>query len=352
MIVRLPVYDERRHAFARVRGERVLIYWPHGLGDYVHFGYVVPFLDPSNTYAIARFGDDFVHLYDGAEGIEPLLSGVSVIGDGAAQGARHLGIDWKRIGNRPADVTFPEPLASRVRERRISALLYTDYPEHEGEHAFPFQTKARALIEQLTDPQRLRAADLSAPLRNALSFQAPPSMRARVEARLRDLVPPGRALYLVAPGGHTYPAKMWPQENIRELIDGLPRFDPRARVLLVDEPTLRAAFGDLEVPFAHLLVTLIAAATALVGVPAGPLHAALAMRNCAVAGIWLRHHPDWYDEPNDRAIHLTGPLVARRGYERKRATTTLPPALRARTIAFPDRVPSAGDVLEALALMG
>ncbi|HEY5348990.1 MAG TPA: hypothetical protein VIJ64_04630 [Candidatus Lustribacter sp.] len=352
MIVRLPVYDERRRAFSHVRGERVLIYWPHGLGDFVHFGYVAPFLDPTNTYAITRFGDDFVHLYDGACGIEPVLSGVAAIGDGAAQGARHLGIDWKRIGNRPADVAFPEPLASRVRQRGISALLYTDYHEHQGERAFPFHTKARALIEQLADPQRLRAADLSAPLRNALSFQAPPPMRARVEARLRDLVLPGEALYLVAPGGHTYPAKMWPKENIRELIGGLPRFDPRARVLLVDDPTLRAAFGDLEVPFAHLLVTLIAAARALVGVPAGPLHAALAMRCCAVAGIWLAHHPDWYDEPNDRAIHLIGPLVARKRYERKKATATLPPALRARTIAFPDRIPRASDVLEALALMG
>ena len=45
VIARMPVYDERRHVFARVHGERVLIYWPHGFGDFVHFGYVLPLLE-------------------------------------------------------------------------------------------------------------------------------------------------------------------------------------------------------------------------------------------------------------------------------------------------------------------
>jgi hypothetical protein len=348
MTIRLPVYDERGGAFARLRSERVLIYWPHGFGDFVHFGYVAPLLDPSNSYAIARFGDDFTHLYDTASGVTPLLSGVREIGEGSAQGARHLGIDWKRIRNRPADVTFPEPLASRVRELGITALLYTDYPEYEGKRAFPFHTKARALIERLVDPERLRALEMRAPLRSALSFAVPSVTRARTEARLRELVEPGQRLYLVAPGGHTNAAKTWPSDDVATFERELPAFDPLGRSLMIDETTLRARFGDLDMPFAHLLITLIGASHAFVGAAAGPLHAALAMQISPVVGIWLAHHPDWYDEPNHAALHLTGPLVHARGYERRKATTTTPPELRARTRAFPQRIPNARDVFEAL----
>ena len=347
----MPVYDERRHAFARVKNERVLVYWPHGLGDFVHFGYVVPLLEPSNTYAITRFGDDFVHLYDGARGIEALPSGVRAIGDGGAQGARHLGIDWKRIRNRPMHVHFPEPLAAGVRERSFTALLYTDYPEYEGRRAFPFHTKARALIRRLVDPARLRTIDMTRPLRSALAFEAPADARARIEFRLADLVQPNEHLYLIAPGGHTNAAKVWPASEVATLQEMLPRYDPLARALILDEPSLHAAFGDLDLPFAHVLVTLIARAHAFIGAAAGPLHAALAMQRAPTVGIWLAHHPDWYDEPYDRAIHLTGPLVHARRYARRKATTTMPPRWRARTIDFPQRIPGAADVIAGLELL-
>jgi hypothetical protein len=351
VILRMPVYDERRHAFARLKNERILIYWPHGFGDFVHFGYVVPLLEPSNTYAITRFGDDFVHLYDTARGIAALASGVRAAGDGSAQGARHLGIDWKRIRNRPAGVHVPEPLASGVRAGGFTALLYTDYPEYEGRRAFPFHTKARALVRQLVDPARLRDLDLLRPLPSALSFEAPRDARVRIEARLRDFVHPRERLYLVAPGGHTNPAKVWPAGEVEALRDLLPRYDAQARVLLVDEPTLRSAFGDLDAPFAHVLMTLIDRAHAFIGAAAGPLHAALAMQRGPVVGIWLAHHPDWYDEPNPHAIHLTGPLVHARRYDRRKATTSLPAHWRARTLPFPMRVPGANDVVQALELL-
>lgn len=351
MTVRMPVYDERRRRFAALRNERVLIYWPHGLGDFVHFGYVVPMLEPSNAYGITRFGDDFVHLYDGAIGITPVFSGVSAIGDGAAQGARHLGIEWKRIRNRPADVTLPPPLDSAVRDGGYTALLYTDYPEYEGRRAFPYHTKARALIRQLVDPARLKTIDMQSPLRTALTFDVPASSRVRIEARLAQAVDPSQHLYLIAPGGHTNAAKVWPMQHVAALQDRLPRHDPLARSIVIDEEPLRRQFGDLDVPFAHLLVTLIDRAHAFVGAAAGPLHAALAMRRSPVLGIWLAHHPDWYDEPWTGGLHLCGPLVCTRRYARRKATRTLPPAWRARTIDFPKRVPDANDVIEALALL-
>jgi hypothetical protein len=350
-IVRMPVYDERRGRFARLTNERVLIYWPHGFGDFVHFGYVAPLLETSNSYAITRFGDDFVHLYDGAAGIAPLYSGVHAIGDGSAQGARHLGIDWKRIRNRPADVMFPPALDASVRDGKFTTLLYTDYPEYEGKRAFPYHTKARALIRQLVDPARLKTIDMRQPLKTVLTFETPPDVRARIELRLLQFVEPAQHLYLIAPGGHTNADKVWPLQQVAALQERLPQFDSAARSLTIDEGSLRSNFGDLDVPFAHLLVTLIARAHAFIGAAAGPLHAALAMRRTPVLGIWLAHHPDWYDEPWTGALHLTGPLVHARHYARRKATRTLPAAWRSRAIEFPHRTPDANDVLEALALL-
>jgi hypothetical protein len=349
--LQLPVYDERDDAFAQLRGERVLIYWPHGFGDFVHLGYVLPLLERSNTYFVTRFGDDFVHLYDEASGVTPLLSGVRAIGDGAAQGARHLGIDWKRIRNAEASVRIPEPLVSRVRDAGITSLLYTDYPEYAGRRAYPFQTKARALIERLVDPLRIRAADVDRPLRNALAFDVPHDVRARVEARLRSWVERGDRLYLVAPGGHTNAAKDWPAHEVRGFEEGLRAHDARGHVLVVDEHSLAQRFCDLDVSFAHLFVTLLRSSHAFVGVGAGPLHAAIAMRNQPAVGIWLAHHPDWYDEPYDGALHLTGPRIASERLDRRAATRTTPLHYRARVIAFPDRVPRAADVFAALRLL-
>ena len=41
----VPAIREDRGRFAALRNARVLIYWPHGLGDWVHFGGVAPLLD-------------------------------------------------------------------------------------------------------------------------------------------------------------------------------------------------------------------------------------------------------------------------------------------------------------------
>ena len=367
MNLRLPVYDERGGAFARLRHRRVLIYWPHGLGDYVHLGAIVPLLEPSNTYFITRYGDDFVHLYDGCEYVAPLFSGVARTGDGSAQAARHLGIDFKRIRNREETLVAAEPLATRMRDADIDTVLYTDYPDRAGSRAFPYHTKARALARALIESQRLAQFGLEKPLRSVLPLHVPASSVAFVEARLRTFVDAGERLYLVAPGGHTNANKLWPEDEALRLARRLRERDPRARVLQVDErtaaqlgresqalPTTTDLFGTpgtsdvFDVPFAHLLTVLIRASVAVVGVPAGPLHLALAIGERPIVGIWLAHHPDWYDEPCASAIHLLGPQTYRKKFERRAATRTLPQTWQHRILPFRDHVPTAEDVVNAL----
>ncbi len=360
----LPVYDERGGAFARLRDRRVLIYWPHGLGDFVHLSYVAPLLEPSNTYYLTRFGDDFVHLYDEDAIVNPLYSGQRAVDDGSSRDARHLGVNFKKIRNREMRLNVPEPLRSRMEAVGIDAVLYTDYPEYEGQLAFPFHTKARALARDLVTPERLASFDLRAPLPSSLRFTAPAQSAARIEERLRECVGRNERLVVVAAGGHTNLKKIWPEEEVQRFARLLRTHDPLMRVVTIDErrsesigrerglaPTTQDLFGDLDVPFAHVLLSLLRASAAFIGVASGPLHAALAMGGRPIVGIWLAHFPDWYDEPREGSIHLAGPSVYAKKLDRRKATLTKPAEFRARVIPFPREVPSAPDALEALKLL-
>jgi len=347
-----------------VKNRRVLIYWPHGLGDFVHLSLVVPLLEPSNTYYLTRFGDDFVHLYDEGERVLPIFSGSRAPGDGSAFGVRpHFGIDLDHPPDGTVALEVSEPLRTRILEARIEMLLLCRYPEMTGRTPYPFHTKARYLASRVVAPERLACADLAQPLRSSLAFRAPRAATALVEARLREAVEPGTRCYVLSAGGHTQLDKVWGEQEIVAFARELRRRDPRARVIAVDErtseaigrepglaPTTADLFADLDLPFAHVLVTLIRAAHAYTGVASGPLHCAIAMGGRPTVGVWLAHWPEYYDEPSD-AIHLVGPEVFRRKLDRRIGARSKAHAgvLPYRIEAFRERPPTSADALDALA---
>ncbi len=358
------VLGERDGAFATVRNSRVLIYWPHGFGDFVHLSYVIPLLEPSNEYFITRFGDDFVHLYDEGERVTPIYSGDPSIGNGSSFGApSDFGLHMDTVANRMERVEIPEPLRSRIHDAKIDLMLFSRYPEMTGRTPYPYHTKARFLASNLVDPARLSQFDLSKPLQSSLAFRAPEDAVRRVEARLRDAVAPDEHLYLMSAGGHTQLRKVFPEDDVVAFAREIRRRDPRARVVTVDErtsdalgrerglaPTTTDLFSDLGVPFAHVLVTLVRASHAYAGVASGPLHAALSIGGRPIVGIWLGHWPEYYDEPCADAVHLVGPLVYREKLDRriaarsKAAAGVLPYAI----VPFRKKPPGALDVIQAL----
>jgi hypothetical protein len=359
------VLGEKDGAFAAVRNSRVLIYWPHGFGDFVHLSYVIPLLEPSNEYFVTRFGDDFVHLYDVGDRITPIYSGETSIGNGTSLGVQpHFGLDMDKIENRVERIEIPDPLRSRISDAKIDLMLFTRYPEMTGRTPYPFHTKARFLASNLVDPKRLAQFDLSQPLRSSLAFRAPVDAVARVEARLRDVIAPGEHLYMLSPGGHTQLRKVFPEEEVVAFAREIRRRDPRARVITIDErtsealgrerdlaPTTTDLFADLGVPFAHVLLTLVHASHAYAGVASGPLHTALSIGGRPVVGIWLGHWPEYYDEPSPGAIHLVGPLVYREKLDRRPGARTKAAAgvLPYTIVPFRKRPPNAFDVIEAFA---
>lgn len=330
----IPTMREDRGRFAALRDRRALVYWPHGFGDWVHLGYVLPLLDPSNRYAVTRYGDDYVSVLDGNSIAAALHGGVRSPDDGSREGAAHLGLALRRCNGRPATLHLAEPLASNVAAFAPDALLWTDYPETEGRTAYPFHTKARNLVRLLVGRDRLRALDLSGPLQSAIDFSAPPDAQRRVDERLAQVAPPGTKVCIVSRSGVTAARKTWGDgTEVRAFAQLLRNASSAWCIISMDEEDLgersagfRALFADLDLPFGALLKAVCARVDLLVGVPAGPLHFALARGGIAVVGLWLSHHPDWYDEPNPRAIHLVGNYVRERRFDRRIASTSKPPA--------------------------
>lgn len=109
----------------------------------------------------------------------------------------------------------------------------------------------------------------------------------------------------------------------------------------------RELFRDLDEPFARLYKAFAKRIDLFVGIPAGPLHLTLARGGVPTIGLWLSHHPDWYDEPNPIAIHLIGRYVRERGFDRRPATTTKPPSLVHRVHYLETRGIGADAVIDA-----
>ncbi|MFZ1018751.1 MAG: hypothetical protein WAN39_12860 [Candidatus Cybelea sp.] len=333
----IPATREDRGRFAEVRSARVLIYWPHGLGDWVHFGYVAPLLESSNTYAITRFGDDYVSVMENNPIVLPLYSGVLPPEDGSERGAAHLGLALRQCNGQPVALNLPPPLAGAVEAFGAQRLLWTDYPETEGRTAFPFHTKARNLARLLVRPERLASFDLSQPLPSTIEFGVSPQTQLRVDERLARFLP-GRRLCVVSRSGVTAARKNWGDgTEARAFVAALNRQTPAWRFVSMENEDLgeavsgfRTLFGDLDEPFARVFKALANRMDLFVGIPAGPLHLVMARGGIPVVGLWAAHHPDWYDEPNPEAIHLVGRFVRDRKFERRIATTSKPPSLQHR----------------------
>jgi hypothetical protein len=343
---------EDRGRFAALRGKRVLIYWPHGLGDWLHFAAVLPLLEPSNRYAITRFGDDYVSLMEESAVIQAISSGVRVAGDGGELGARHLGLTLRQCNGRRVTLTLPDSLADAVLHFAPEVLFWSDYPETEGRTAYPFHTKARNLARLLVPTDRLAGFDLSMPLSSAIDFTPPASTQRLLDERLARFSPPESRLCVISRTGVTASRKNWGDgTEAREFVAALQRGARDWRAVSMENESIsdgvagfRTLFGDIDEPFARVFKALLRRTNLLVGIPAGPLHGAMARGGIPTVGLWLAHHPDWYDEPNRDAIHLVGRYVRDRGFDRRPATTTKPTSLRHR-VTYLETYGVSGDVV-------
>jgi hypothetical protein len=357
-VIRVRAMREDRGRFAAVRDSRVLVYWPHGLGDWATLSVIAPLFEPSNVYGIARFGDDYTSIMEGDRIFTPLRSGVLKPSDGSMAGTRNLGLDIRRCDGRELELDLPHTLESEVAAFAPDVLLWTDYPETEGRTAYPYHTKARNLAQLLVARERIGEFDLSQPLRSTLDFNAPPGTQAKVDAQLAAFAGPGTKLAVLSRTGFTAVRKNWGDgSQARAFVDEM-RKEGWRFISMDDEPLgdnvagFRALFADLDEPFARLYKALANRASLFAGVPAGPLHVTMARLGIPTVGLWLAHHPDWYDEPNPDAIHLIGRHVRDKGFDKRPATVTKPPSLQHRLVYLDSLEIGARDVVEAVRTLG
>ncbi len=333
------VYRSAEDSFPAVRDSAVLIYWPHGFGDWVFLSHVLPLLEPSNRYFITRFGDHSTALYDGCRIATPLYVGHNETrcGDGADFGNPHFGL--RRDGSGTRTLKLPLGLHAQCVKHGIAAVVDIPFWENYGNGEYPRHTKARGYLRQLAPAARLAECDLNRPLPSALAWEAPANLLAWVEARLRTRggLDAGRKLCVIARQGYTSVGKNWGHqwredlppgrqhegEECRDFMRLLRRKDPAWFFVTMEERvftgenTVRDAalecvsydelFGATDAtspPFALILKALLHFADLVVGVPAGPYHLAMAKPGLPTIGLWTQHWPAWYDEPKAESVHL------------------------------------------------
>jgi len=381
---RARVYSHKTPGFRDARGSNVLIYWPHGFGDWVQLGYVLPLLEPSNRYWITRFGDDNVSLLEGHPHVRPAYTGFNATHchDGGAFGIRHFGIEQSQVDGGELELQLPLATFELCRQESIDVIFWSSFPEPAGLSGFPFHSKARNLLRYLLREGDPRAGALDRPLPSALSFEPPAWAQRWVEARMNNLAEmAGHRLCIVGRNGYTSVGKNWGHlwreelppdkaregEECRDFMRALRRKDRRWMFLVMEDrlfegddtvrsPELRAfsyaeLFGtpdDSALPFGLVMRALLHLAELVVGVPAGPYHLSMAKADVPTVGIWTEHLPCWFDEPNSCSVHLVGRNVRDRGLERRPGSFASMGGLRFDLRWLDTRIIPAAEVVSAV----
>lgn len=339
---RVRVYRQNLNEFRSVRNSHVLIYFPHGFGDYVQLSYVLSLLDRSNRYWIFQFGDDNSSLFSGHEIITPLFVGINStrMDFGAPYGLKHFGINYDDADGREQILRLPLNLHDECSKAKIDVVLWVSFAETHGGSPYPLHTKARRFIDNVRSNDAVVRSTLERPLAPNVDFAMNANIVRYVESRLRSLCGyRGKKLCLISRNGYTSLGKNWGHEwrdelpigrrvegtECRDFMSLMRRKDNNWLFLVMENQlfkgydTVRSReynaysyaelFGESEtnnLPFGWIARVLVSIADLSVGVPTGAYHLSMARRDLPTVGIWLQHMPNWYEEPRSGAVHILG----------------------------------------------
>jgi hypothetical protein len=381
---RARVFSHERGGFSDVRDGNVLIYWPHGFGDWVQLSYILPFLERSNRYWITRYGDDNVSVLEGHASVTPVYLGINSThcGDGKLFGNRHFGISYGDVDGTERELRVPAALHRLCRDNAIDTVLWSSFPETAGHVPYPFHTKARNVLRYLIGDPAARRQLNGSPLESTISFQTTAWLARWVEARLRNFADfDGKRLCILGRNGYTSVGKNWghlwredlPRERSREgeecrdFMRLMLKSDPRWLFLVIEDrlfdgdDTVRSRelcavsyaelFGTPDtapLPFGLVMKALIDIADLCVGVPAAPYHLAMTKSELPVVGIWTEHLPSWFDEPKADSVHVVSRNLRDRALDRRPGSFARQEELAFRLVEVDSRVITGEQVMSAV----
>jgi len=377
------IISHDRGDFQSVQNANVLVYWPHGFGDWVFLSVILPLLECSNRYWVTRFGDDTTALFERSSFAAPMYCGTNSphCSDGGDFRNAHFGLRYDDCDGRWASLQLPTALYRACDDQEIDCLLWSSNPETHGETGFPFHTKGRGVLRDLARCDEALMIRLAKPLPSSISFEVDAWVTRWVEARLQSFGGFGeRKLCIISRNGYTGIDKNWGHiaredmpagkqregEECRDFMRLMLTHDRKWMFLLMEDTlaegddTLRSedlhAYSYAQLftspaggapPFALVLKALINLAELAVGVPTGPYHLAMVKPELPTVGIWIAHLPDWYDEPKSNAVHLVSRNVVDRGFDRRPGSNIDLPDYCHKKRFLGTRVVNGTDVLDA-----
>jgi hypothetical protein len=322
----------RAQDFRPLRNAHVLIYWPHGFGDWVFLSLILGQLDQSNRYYVTRFGDDFISLFDGCDIAKPIYCGADETD--CADGAKW---DNQHFSKKNDRVLLPLAAHHACTAAGIDTFLTVPFYETYGAARAPAHSKARLMLQSLTN-----RPPTSPLLQSCLQFEAPPNVKAWVESRLRTWCgfDSGKKLCVIARHGSSSIGKNWghrwrkpelPEaQECRDFMLLMRQKDPSWMFVTMEEKefegdnTIRGSncYSYCQVfknapPLGLALKALLGYSSLCVGVPTGPFHLAMAMPSLPVVGVWIEHWPLWYDEPRGGTIHVLSRFLRETGTDKR-----------------------------------
>jgi len=201
-----------RGNFETVTNSNVLIYWPHGFGDFVFLSLIAPFLNPTNRYWITRFGDDSTSLFEGNDYIRPMYMGNNSphCDDGGRFGNKHFGIHYDDIDGGEMRLQLPSALLDQCRQNQIDSVFWTWFPETHGHALFPNHSKGRNVLSHIANLSPEKEAVYRRPLTSTINFNTDSWLKQWVEGRLKNVMGFGqRKLCIVTRVGYTSIDKNW-----------------------------------------------------------------------------------------------------------------------------------------------
>lgn len=319
----------------------IVFYFAHGLGDFVMFNNIVPFLNCNNNKLyITRAGDDYIALQEGSEILRPLYTGINTtaVNDGATLGSHHFQIAASK--NKQLKIT---PAMKKELERISCTHFCVEhfYERHGGHYSPPYHSKPRMLLhtfsKQLTTEEKLQ---LNQPLPSAVYTGPNPLIDHLVDLRLRAFTPHSddtKIIVITRYGatscgknwGHLFRSAAYPKEGdeARHFIDicraknsntvfiSMEHREIAPKDSIVDHSKNSFSFAELfsplthnefAVPYAVLLMALFRKAAVHVGCATGASGVATLFNNLRNILVWPELFPSWYFEPTDNTINVIG----------------------------------------------